>query len=44
MDSEQPDQPRLTLPTGRLRGREVFVQTVRDALACAASEGWKETP
>lgn len=42
MDSEQPDQPRLTLPTGRLRGREVFVQTVRDALACAASEGWKE--
>jgi hypothetical protein len=42
MDSEQPDQPRLTLPTGRLLGREVFVQTVRDALACAARECWKE--
>jgi hypothetical protein len=42
MDSNQPDQPRLSLPTGRLLGREVFVQTVRDALACAASEGWKE--
>ena len=32
----------MVLPTGRLLGREVFVQTVRDALACAASEGWKE--
>ncbi len=42
MDSEPADQPRISLPTGRLLGREVFVQTVRDALACAASEGWKE--
>lgn len=42
MDAEPPDQPSLTLPMGRLLGREVFVQTVRDALACAAREGWKE--
>jgi hypothetical protein len=30
------------LPTGRFAGREAFVQTVRDALACAAREGWHE--
>jgi hypothetical protein len=42
MDAEPQDPPRLALPTGRLLGREVFVQTVRDALACAAREGWKE--
>lgn len=30
------------LPTGRFAGREAFAQTVRDALACAAREGWRE--
>jgi hypothetical protein len=30
------------LPTGRFTGRGAFEQTVRDALACAAREGWKE--
>lgn len=30
------------LPLGRFTGRESFVQTVRDALACAAHEGWRE--
>lgn len=32
----------LTLPQGRFSGRVIFEQTVRDAFACAASEGWKE--
>lgn len=31
-----------TLPMGRFAGREAFAQTVRDALACAAREGWRE--
>lgn len=30
------------LPQGRLQGRTVFVQAVRDALQAAAREGWKE--
>lgn len=30
------------LPTGRFHGREEFLQLVRDALACAAREGWSE--
>jgi hypothetical protein len=30
------------LPTGRFAGREAFEQTVRDALACAARQGWRE--
>lgn len=30
------------LPSGRFSGREAFAQTVRDALACAAREGWRE--
>lgn len=30
------------LPQGRFEGREAFVQMVRDALACAAAEGWRE--
>lgn len=30
------------LPQGRLNGRSVFVQAVRDALQTAAREGWKE--
>ena len=30
------------LPTGRFAGRKEFQQIVRDALACAAREGWRE--
>jgi hypothetical protein len=30
------------LPSGRFSGREAFEQLVRDALAHAAAEGWKE--
>jgi len=30
------------LPQGRFEGREAFQQLVRDALACAAREGWRE--
>ncbi|HXE47402.1 MAG TPA: hypothetical protein VN663_03470 [Ramlibacter sp.] len=30
------------LPTGRFAGRKAFQQLVRDALACAAREGWRE--
>lgn len=30
------------LPQGRLQGRSVFAQTVRDALQAAAREGWNE--
>jgi hypothetical protein len=30
------------LPSGRFAGREAFAQLVRDALACAAREGWRE--
>jgi hypothetical protein len=30
------------LPQGRFEGREAFRQNVRDALACAAREGWRE--
>lgn len=30
------------LPTGRFQGRKAFQQLVRDALACAAREGWRE--
>lgn len=30
------------LPSGRFAGREDFRQLVRDALACAAREGWRE--
>jgi len=30
------------LPQGRFEGREAFAQRVRDALACAAREGWRE--
>ncbi len=35
------DQP-AALPQGRLSGRSVFVQAVRDALQVAAREGWNE--
>ncbi len=30
------------LPSGRFSGRHAFQQVVRDALACAAQEGWRE--
>lgn len=30
------------LPSGRFTGRKEFQQLVRDALACAAREGWRE--
>ena len=30
------------LPSGRFEGRNDFQQLVRDALACAAREGWRE--
>ena len=30
------------LPGGRFEGREAFQQLVRDALVCAAREGWRE--
>lgn len=32
----------LVLPSGRFTGREAFAQRVRDALACAAQQGWRE--
>jgi hypothetical protein len=30
------------LPQGRFEGREAFQRLVRDTLACAAAEGWRE--
>lgn len=42
MDAEAGKSAPEALPTGRLNGREVFGQLVRDALACAAREGWQE--
>lgn len=32
----------VALPQGRLQGRSVFAQAVRDALQAAAREGWNE--
>ena len=40
MSTPQPDAP--ALPSGRFEGRVAFQQLVRDALACAAREGWRE--
>ena len=34
--------PAPVLPSGAFSGRIVFQQLVRDALACAAREGWRE--
>lgn len=45
MDSEKPatlDTSVKALPTGPFSGRAAFEQLVRDALACAAHEGWRE--
>ena len=36
------DEDKLQLPSRRFEGREDFRQLVRDALACAAREGWRE--
>lgn len=34
--------PQPALPCGRFAGREAFRQLVRDALACAARDGWRQ--
>lgn len=36
------DDPAAPLPSGRFEGRKDFQQLIRDALACAAREGWRE--
>lgn len=36
------DGGRPVLPEGRFEGRKDFQQLVRDALACAAREGWRQ--
>jgi hypothetical protein len=38
----QPMPEPIALPSRRFEGREEFRQLVRDALACAAREGWRE--
>lgn len=40
--SEQMGGGPSSLPSRRFAGREDFRQLVRDALACAAQEGWRE--
>lgn len=37
-----PENAAVPLPDGRFSGREAFQQLVRDALATAAHEGWRE--
>lgn len=39
---EPASKPQPDLPSGRFAGREAFRQLVRDALARAAQEGWRE--
>jgi hypothetical protein len=41
-DASDPGSAAPVLPEGRFEGREAFRQHVRDALACAAHEGWHE--
>src|SRR3990167_7834589 len=41
MSADAPLAP-APLPDGRFSGREAFQQLVRDALATAAREGWRE--
>ena len=41
-DGAQPGPAQGGLPEGRFEGRLAFQQLVRDALACAAREGWRE--
>ncbi len=38
----QTSAPPPALPSGRFEGRAAFQQLVRDALQCAAQEGWRE--
>ena len=40
--SETHPQPLPQLPSGRFSGRDAFQQMVRDAIATAARDGWKE--
>lgn len=40
MEPEQGLNESVALPLGRLQGRQVFVDLVRQALACAARERW----
>lgn len=46
MDSDKPDTPAAMSPQaladGRFSGREAFEKLVRDAMSCAAREGWQE--
>ncbi len=42
MDASPPLVLNTLLPTGRFAGRETFAQRVRDALAIAARDGWRE--
>ena len=42
MTDNDNDPVPVTLPEGRFEGRVAFQQLVRDALACAAQEGWNE--
>jgi hypothetical protein len=42
MNEESPAGAAAPLPSRRFEGREDFRQLVRDALACAAREGWRE--
>jgi hypothetical protein len=44
MHADNSDEPlnAVALPDGRFAGREAFQQVVRDALMCAAREGWKQ--
>ena len=41
-DAEPAAEPPGPLPSGGFMGREAFRQRVRDALARAAGEGWRE--
>jgi hypothetical protein len=42
MSDDQDQSAPQPLPSGRFEGREAFRQLVRDALATAAREGWRE--
>lgn len=42
MSEDTNADPGVDLPSGRFDGRVAFQQLVRDALACAAREGWRE--
>ena len=41
-DAPGKDPAGIVLPSKRFEGREEFRQLVRDALACAARDGWRE--